>query len=178
MQRLAEEFHTLLVAGSNPAPATKWLYDYENALWDGICFYLFGTVGTGHYHDGILVACPGLAIPVALELDRSNHLWTWQDYVYSGFWTKASVGTSFRTDIHRGWAKEGIIHAVEVRYYLQGSTIIAIFAMIMQSVMTKRYPKKEKKPQVLEKPAVAYGISGASSRWQVRYRLTSTSMSW
>ena len=32
--------------------------------------------------------------------------------------------------------------------------------MIMHSVMTKRYPKKEKKPQVLEKPAVAYGISG------------------
>lgn len=32
--------------------------------------------------------------------------------------------------------------------------------MIMHSVMTKRYPKKEEKPQVLEEPAVAYGISG------------------
>jgi len=26
--------------------------------------------------------------------------------------------------------------------------------------MSKRYPKKEEKPQVLEEPAVAYGISG------------------
>lgn len=43
---------------------------------------------------------------------------------------------------------------------MQGSTIIAIFAIIMQSVMTKRYPKKEEKLQVLEEPAAAYGISG------------------
>ena len=26
--------------------------------------------------------------------------------------------------------------------------------------MSKRYPKKEEKPQVLEEPAAAYGISG------------------
>ena len=31
--------------------------------------------------------------------------------------------------------------------------------MIMHSVMAKRYPVKEEKPQVLEEPAVAYGIS-------------------
>lgn len=32
--------------------------------------------------------------------------------------------------------------------------------MNMHSVMSKRYPKKEEKPQVLEEPSVAYGISG------------------
>lgn len=32
--------------------------------------------------------------------------------------------------------------------------------MIMHSVMAKRYPmKEEEKPQLLEEPAVAYGIS-------------------
>lgn len=31
--------------------------------------------------------------------------------------------------------------------------------MIEQVVMAKRYPMKEEKPQVLEEPAVAYGIS-------------------
>lgn len=31
--------------------------------------------------------------------------------------------------------------------------------MIMHSFMAKRYPVNEEKPQVLEEPAVAYGIS-------------------
>ena len=31
--------------------------------------------------------------------------------------------------------------------------------MIEHIVMAKRYPKKEVKPQLLEEPAVAYGIS-------------------
>jgi len=31
--------------------------------------------------------------------------------------------------------------------------------MVMHSVMAKRYPVNEEQPQVLEEPAVAYGIS-------------------
>ena len=31
--------------------------------------------------------------------------------------------------------------------------------MIEQIVMAKRYPMKEEKPQALEEPAVAYGVS-------------------
>ena len=73
MQRLAEEFHTLLVAGSNPAPATN-NEEYENAFWNGISVYFYGDVFCVHPVFAYLLVGIGLAGTASLELAGAGNL--------------------------------------------------------------------------------------------------------